>query len=507
MLGGGKLGLSSVPDLTRRAVGAFAPSISGAPRTATDAVPAAGSDPPDRSSHASRFRRPSRYSDYRVLRWATIVVPVVFVVTVDYLVHSVFGFLPGGLILIVLFTVAAVAIYLFSTWVFGRIEAAEQRVWRSQRDLWLLNSISGAASEPLAPDALLNSGLHGVMDSFDADAGLVCVAEPNRGVDLRVAGTEMGDLLRRVIVHAVRDGSLGDAPVVLGTRAGGDSSEQHAGVRSAVKAAGFAAAVGVPLRPDSDSRGAVFVFHRQPRTYEVPQVRFLVTLAAQLAVAVDKARVRRLAADLAVLEERERIAREMHDGLAQVLGYINAKTSAISRLLTDGNVATAQAEVQALRAAARDLSKDVRESILGLRQASQGSGDFVTRVRDCASDFTAASGIPVTFDWGDPSLQSAVSESVEVQAMRIVQEALTNVRRHAQAKRVVIAGGLEGSFLTLRIEDDGRGFQLGNLTDGAHHFGLKTMEERARAVGGSVQVESQVGSGCRVHIALPALEV
>lgn len=210
---------------------------------------------------------------------------------------------------------------------------------------------------------------------------------------------------------------------------------------------------------------------------------------------------------MAILQERERIAREMHDGLSQVLGYINAKTSAISRLLSDGNVENAREEVAGLREAAREVYGDVRESILGLRVASGGPGALMRRLREYAKQFSEMNGMSLTLNLFDEEMPLGLDATAEIQAMRIVQEALANVRKHGRAHTIVLLARKEGGWLHLSVEDDGVGFDPRPvLKASVQHFGLKTMQERAASVGGCVEIDSAPGTGCRVDIALPLQE-
>lgn len=208
--------------------------------------------------------------------------------------------------------------------------------------------------------------------------------------------------------------------------------------------------------------------------------------------------------NLAVLEERERIAREMHDGLGQMLGYVNTKTLAVGRLLDMGKVEEARAQVTELEEAAKGLYADVREAILGLRTSVGPDRDLPTALRDYVRGFGQQSGIEVQLQIAAWPEQPLLSLAAEVQLVRIVQEALANVRKHAAAQHAVVGLTVEGSLVQVTVQDDGIGFDRAALTrDSWPRFGLQTMQERAEGIGGVFGIESSVGAGTRVRISVP----
>jgi signal transduction histidine kinase len=208
---------------------------------------------------------------------------------------------------------------------------------------------------------------------------------------------------------------------------------------------------------------------------------------------------------LAILEERERIAREMHDGLGQVLGYVNTKALAVARLLEVGKVEEARTQVTQLEAAAKEVYADVREAILGLHTTLNPERDFRSALREYIVGFQQQSGVQVGLDvstWPDPS---PLPLAAEIQLVRIVQEALANVRKHAHARHAIVQLTSQSGAVQLSITDDGRGFDPARLDrDGWPRFGLQTMRERAEGIGGAFAIDSHNEAGTRVLISVPA---
>ncbi|MBT5773653.1 MAG: sensor histidine kinase, partial [Dehalococcoidia bacterium] len=212
---------------------------------------------------------------------------------------------------------------------------------------------------------------------------------------------------------------------------------------------------------------------------------------------------------LAVEAERHSLAREMHDSLAQVLSFVNTKAQAVELYLRNEDVNTARQQMAELSAAARDVYRDIREGIAALRVEV---GDRAVRdlIIEYAEQFADANRLPVTVTWPDIDPASNVPQlapAAEVQLLRIVQEALSNVRRHAHAERILVTAQSEGEMLLVCIEDDGRGFEQGQVgRDGWPRFGLQTMAERASSVGGKLTIDSRPGAGTRVTARVPLAE-
>jgi nitrate/nitrite-specific signal transduction histidine kinase len=277
-------------------------------------------------------------------------------------------------------------------------------------------------------------------------------------------------------------------------------------LRQRVVNEGFNTFCALPLRHQAKLVGVLAVAARSADALKKPrEIHLLEGIGERLAVAIENAQLYQQVQDLAVLQERERIAREMHDGMAQLLGYINTQTIAVRKFLSDGRVDEARGELTKMEETARDLYADVREGILGLRLASMRHEGLLPALREYTERYMEMSGIPVEIDVPLGAEGSKLPPSVEIQLMRVVQEALTNVRKHSKATSVQVKFEPNGdNELRVIIADDGQGFELARprLT-GWPRFGLQTMRERAEAVGGALKIDSAVGKGTRVEVRVP----
>ncbi len=204
--------------------------------------------------------------------------------------------------------------------------------------------------------------------------------------------------------------------------------------------------------------------------------------------------------ELSLTTERQRIARELHDTLAQGLAGVILQLEAIDSSLSRGKPERAQAVVNQAMQRARATLVDARRAIGDLRTNEPASGDLAQAVREETQRFTAASGIPCELDL---ALSSSIPAPVREHAFRAVAEGLSNVARHAHASRaeVRVAGCTDG--LEIVVRDNGCGFDpaQGNISTG--HFGLVGLQERARLAGGSLEITSAEGQGTLLVLRLP----
>ncbi len=247
---------------------------------------------------------------------------------------------------------------------------------------------------------------------------------------------------------------------------------------------------------------------RLPPVREITQadLELLKSIAGQISLAIENAQLRELR-ERAIVEERERIARELHDGLSQLLGYVNTKAMAVRLMLLNQQYEAANQNLQQLENAARGLFIDVRSAILGLKMAGKRDVSLAVNLNEYATQFSRLSGLPVELDLAPGVEQLRFGVEQELQLFRIVQEALNNVHRHASASEAWLKMDLEGGDLVLEIIDDGVGFDAERMRSNNHlHFGLSMMQERAEAIGATMEIKTAVDRGTRVSIRLRVRE-
>jgi signal transduction histidine kinase len=207
---------------------------------------------------------------------------------------------------------------------------------------------------------------------------------------------------------------------------------------------------------------------------------------------------------LAALQERELVARELHDGLGQVLAYVRVQAQAARDWLAQDQEAAADSSLEKLVAVAQDAQTDVREYILGARSAITAQTGFLPALQCYLQDFSRLYSLRTELvapaDWADDLLDP----TAEAQLLRIIQEALTNARKHARAECVEVVLQYDTDYARVVVQDDGVGFDpalLGN--EERQKYGLGFMRERAAGVNGSVDIQSAPGQGTRVIVGVP----
>lgn len=206
---------------------------------------------------------------------------------------------------------------------------------------------------------------------------------------------------------------------------------------------------------------------------------------------------------LATLRERDRLARELHDELAQGLSLINLQAQLVCGLMDADQMEQAKEQLQVLARAARDAQVDVRGEISKLAHGILSEEGFAPALQHITENFQQANGIPTELVLPRDDVIFAIAPTVEVQLLRIVQEAFANIRKHAQAKHVQVTLQKTGSCLRLIIEDDGVGFDRDSLPASRKSFGLDIMHERAAETNGRVEIQSAVGRGTMVQVEVP----
>jgi signal transduction histidine kinase len=243
------------------------------------------------------------------------------------------------------------------------------------------------------------------------------------------------------------------------------------------------------------------VANRQARSFSTRERELLSHIASQAGAVLERVTLVENETARATVAERERLSREIHDTITQSLGWASFNGQTIQEYLSHGQLGAAQVQLDKQIAISRALYNDARGLLLGLRTSPDLP--LVSAVREYAACFSDWSAIETTVD-ADGFGAVRLPPDTELQILRVVQEALSNIRKHANARHAYIVFRRDGNCAQLTVSDDGRGLQpASDHADGPDHLGMRSMRERIEALGGSLSVHARLEHGTVVEARVP----
>ncbi len=440
--------------------------------------------------------------DLLQLRWAAVAAGALFLAALEVGRLLIAPSLTLGVTSLVFYGAALVGLVVFSGALFRIVAQVRESLARRQQELLALHHAGLAITSELSIEAVLQKVVDTARDLVDARYGALAVYRDDGSIDQFITSGVTPEIRAAIGSPPVGKGLLG---LVLeqGERLRlGHMNRHPSTVGFPPNHPAMESLLAVPVTGHGPYRGNLYLSEKQGSSaFTAEDEETLVRFATQAAIAVDNAYLHQRVGTLAVAEERLRIAHEMHDGLAQVLAYVNTKAQAVKEFLKREKTAEATEQLDQLASAARDIYGDVREAILGLRVTSLPQQPFAETLQVYVDNWASASGLEVRLELDRPL---EVPEPLEIQVLRVVQEALGNVRKHARASRVEVEVRRFGQGIRVVVEDDGKGFDpAAPRRSEFPQFGLSTMRERAVSVGGRMDVLSRPGEGARVVLWFP----
>jgi signal transduction histidine kinase len=262
---------------------------------------------------------------------------------------------------------------------------------------------------------------------------------------------------------------------------------------------GFEWAAAVPLRSATQIEGWLIAGARERPASVFHEVRLLDAIAGQIALGLRNLRLTARIGELAAESERTRIAREIHDGIAQMIYMLSLSLETASdRVGSDPD--EQRRRLRDLTALAKTALWEIRQYIFDLRPLLSGDAGFVGAVRGQVKEFQAVSELPVDVQVTGDDAGLPIETSAAL--YRIVQEGLGNIFRHAKASHVTLALAFDDGHVRVAIADDGVGIPE-PAPDGRVGFGMDNLRRRVAAIGGEITVESAPGAGTRIEVEVP----
>ncbi|HEX7149997.1 MAG TPA: GAF domain-containing sensor histidine kinase [Thermoanaerobaculia bacterium] len=362
-----------------------------------------------------------------------------------------------------------------------------------RKELEILNAIAEALNS--APDVqqALDRTLGLVTELLDLDTGWVWLVDPDTGHVYSAAARNLPPYLQEPVrmtgsscwcLEEFRHGSL--EPRNIDVMA---CSRLRPAVKNVEETRDIAHHASVPLFFQDKPLGVMNVTAPAMRRLDGRELRLLSTIGFQLGVAIERARLAEETARLARADERTRLAREIHDTIAQSLTGIALQLEAAKEVLGEEQHLNA-----ALRAARMSL-EEARRSVTNLRAEPLAGRPLAQALATLAREFTSQSGIRVSVD---TAAACPLPLAAEAELYRIAEQALANVRQHAHAQTVSVVLRCTPKTATLSIVDDGRGFDMRRVPEDRH--GIRGMRERARLAGGTLRIAAAQGTHVEVRV-------
>jgi two-component system, NarL family, nitrate/nitrite sensor histidine kinase NarX len=373
----------------------------------------------------------------------------------------------------------------------------EARVTERTRELTSAFELSQEIIAQIDLESLLRSATDRARLLTRADAASLCLIDQDSRTLILSAGSGSGALpmdLRQPIGFGLYPA---DQVIDQGLSIATESACTNCGFLHA-RTPGQCAAV--PLRVGDRTLGALCVVRDHGPVFDSDETRALTLLANSAAIAIVNARLieagRRQAEQAAAVAEREYLAAELHDNIAQTLGFLKLKIDQVKGLLDRGAIDSAQLELDRMQRTTGEAFQQVRAALTGLREPLPSAENLAEKISACLADFRQATGMPAELIIDDQSALT-LPHVMQTQALLIVREALNNVRRHAQATQAWVRIDRVDGEARFSVEDNGRGFVSASV-DTENHLGVSIMRTRAERSHGYLTIDSAPGAGTKV---------
>ncbi len=382
-----------------------------------------------------------------------------------------------------------------------QMKARDLVLTRRSEDLALLNDIASVLTASLELDEILNKTLAVVMNYIHVEAGEIFLLEEDKeSLRMVLHRGQAAEAFWTRNRFKVGEGVVGAVAKSGQRRVTADLSEDAQYLRPAVVQAGFRQIAYLPMKSGETLMGVMSVATRSPEPLDERGLQMLSAVANWAGLAIENARLHQNVKHMAVLEERDRIGMDLHDGIIQsVYGVGLSLENALHTMSEDPDLAKLRVKesINGLNQAIRDI----RAYILDLRPRQMGDDGLMNGLRRLATEYRANTFSDVTLRGPEKGLEH-LPHSSALALFHICQEALANVAKHASADHVDVNVWLTPERVMMEVRDNGKGFAVEKMSTTIGH-GLSNMQTRAHAVGGDVDITSAAGEGTTVLAWVP----
>jgi signal transduction histidine kinase len=372
---------------------------------------------------------------------------------------------------------------------------------RRNVDMSLLNGIASTLTSSLELDEILSKTLGQVMSYMKVEAGeIFLLEEDKRTLRMVLHRGQAAQAFWTRNVFRVGEGSIGLAAESRAPLVSRDLTVDARFLRDAVVEAGFRQMVFIPLLSGETLMGVMNVAGRSAEAIDEPSVQLLAAVGTWAGLAIENARLHQDARRLAVLEERERIGMDLHDGIIQSIYGVGLSLESAHQDMQDGPAGVKDRVRLAIEALSQAI-RDIRAYILDLRPRQLGNDGLIGGLKRLVLEYRANTFSEVTLTTTDADLRE-LPHSHALALFHICQEALANAAKHAKARKAEVSVWTTADRVLMEVRDDGKGFEMEKMTTTIGH-GLANMQTRGRAAGGDVDISSIIGEGTTILAWVP----
>ena len=380
------------------------------------------------------------------------------------------------------------------------VAALEKRVSDRTRELSTLYEVTAVASESLNLRDTLERSLDRVLKALNTERGAIALIdeaneslqiEAYRGLPAQLV--DQVNLLRHgegvghwIVEHGV--------PLVIFDMSQDDRVPEN--MRGVIPPAAY---VGVPMRAQGKALGVLGVLREVRDQFSVEEVALLASIADQVGVAIQNARLYQRAQQLGVIEERQRLARDLHDSVTQSIYSVTLFAEVSRRMTLEGNTEQVSEYLDELRETAQQALKELRLLVYELRPSLLEEEGLLGALQQRLNTVEQRAGVQSDLRVSD---EMTMPRSSETELYHIAQEALNNSLKHSGATHVVVEIQIEDGEIIMNISDNGTGFDIAELQQ-VQGVGLTSMRERAQKLHGTLAIDSAPNTGTTISVRIP----
>lgn len=384
-----------------------------------------------------------------------------------------------------------------------KLENSLEETRRRNKELSAVNRVAATIGQSLDLEVVLHDALHQLMDVAEMEYGSIFLLEPDDQFLRLVAYHNQSEIFvrnyNRVSVDDQITGTVArTGEVVMVENLMDDPRVTNPALRTESFKKFY---LGVPFKSKGKVLGVANLTSRQIRAWEQSDLDLLRAIGSQIAIAIDNARLYQQASQLAVMDERNRLARDLHDSVTQTLFSITL-TAESARAMYDRKPEKVQGQLDRLQNLARGALAEMRSLIFQLRPAALQEQGLVAALEKHIAALRGKEAFVIDFEVKG---ERRLSDEHEQTLYRIAQEAFNNITKHAEATHVWVTLEIDDQGATLTIKDNGIGFEADSVLGRKDRvsLGLTSMQERTELAGGTYKIESTPGNGTCICVSLP----